>query len=261
MTRAVKSAIRVLEVLEFFDRRRGEATVTDIARELRYPQSSTSILLQNLTELGYLQRGSTGKAYVPTIRVTDLGSWIAPMEKPGGDILALMQELGEMTGETIILATRTNDFVRYVHVVPATAAMRLHVGPGTIRPIATSGAGRLFMSTMGEDRIRRIVARHNAAQTEDTERISMAAVRKDLAAIRATGFALSMDRITVGAGVVFVPLPASALGTPHAVGIGGLSMKIKDNSEWYAQLIRKGIRRYVQHGAAPRRTRKAPIHD
>ena len=258
MTRAVKSAIRVLEILEFFDRRHSEATVSDIARELRYPQSSTSILLQNLTELGYLQRGSTGKAYVPTIRVTVLGSWIAPMEKPGGDILALMQELGEMTGETIILATLTNDFVRYVHVVPATTAMRLHVGPGMIRPLATSGAGRLFMSTMGEDRIRTIVGRHNAVEVEDTKRLSMAAVRKDLAAIRAAGYALSLDRITPGAGVVIVPLSPAVLGTPHAIAIGGLSKKIKDNSEWYAQLIRKGIRRYVQQGAAPRRARKAP---
>ena len=257
MTRAVKSAIRVLEVLEFFDRRQGEATVTDIARELRYPQSSTSILLQNLAKLGYLQRGSTGKAYVPTIRVTLLGSWIAPIETPSGDILALMQELGGMTGETIILATLTNDFVRYVHVVPATTAMRLHAGPGEIRPLATSGAGRLFMSTMGEDRIRKIVVRHNAGETEDTKRLSMAAVRRDLAGIRVAGYALSLDRITPGAGVVFALLPPAALGTPHAIGIGGLSNKIKDHSDWYAQLIRKGIRRYVE-GAAPRRARKAP---
>ena len=84
MTRAVKSAIRVLEILEYFDRRHSEATVTDIARELKYPQSSTSILLQNLTGLGYLQRGSTGKTYVPTTRVTLLGSWLAPMESPSG---------------------------------------------------------------------------------------------------------------------------------------------------------------------------------
>ena len=161
-----------------------------------------------------------------------------------------------MTGETIILATLTNDFVRYVHVVPATAAMRLHVGPGMIRPLATSGAGRLFMSTMSEDRIRKIIVRHNAAETEDTKRLSMAAVRKDLAAIRAAGFALSLDRITPGAGVVIVPLQPAVLGTPHAIAIGGLSKKIKDNSEWYADLIRKGIRRYVQQGAAPRRKRK-----
>lgn len=257
MTRAVKSAIRVLEILEFFDRRHGEATVTDIVRELKYPQSSTSILLQNLTELGYLQRGSTGKTYVPTARVTFLGSWIAPMETPTGDILALMQELGETTGETIILATLTNDFVRYVHVVPATTAMRLHVVPGMIRPIATSGLGRLFMSMMGDDRIRRIVVQHNAAEAEDTKRLSMAAVRRDLAAVRAAGYALSLDRITQGAGVVCVPLPPAALGTPHAIGIGGLSKKIKDNCEWYAQLIRKGMRRYLHQGASAKLKGKA----
>lgn len=259
MTRAVKSAIRVLEVLEYFDRRQREATVTDIARELKYPQSSTSVLLRNLTDLGYLQRGSGGNTYVPTTRVTLLGSWIAPMETPSGEVLALMQELGETTGETIILATLTNDFVRYVHVVPATTAMRLHVGPGMIRPIAISGAGRLFMSMMGEEQVRRIIVRHNAAEAEDTKRLSMAAVRRDLAAIREAGYALSLDRITPGAGVVFVPLPAAALGTPHAIAIGGLTKKVKDNCEWYARLIRSGIRRYLPHGAAAKRKGRTSV--
>lgn len=36
MTRAVKSAIRVLEIPGFFDRRHGAAIATDFAREPRY---------------------------------------------------------------------------------------------------------------------------------------------------------------------------------------------------------------------------------
>ena len=243
----VKSAVRVLEILEYFDRRRREATVKEIADELHFPQSSTSVLLQTLTSLGYLHRGANGRTFQPTLRVSVLGSWMAPTEAPSGEVLTMMQELGELTGETIILAALANDLVRYIHVVPATGSMRLHLGPGTVRPLAISGAGRLFMSTMSEERVRQIVVRHNASQKDDSSRLSMAAVRRDLAQIKAARYAVSLDRITPGAGVVFVLLPPGAMQTPHAMAVGGLSQKIKDNCDWYVQLMRKGVRRYLSY--------------
>ena len=52
----VKSAARVFEVLEYFDRIRRAATVMEIARTLDYPQSSTSVLLRSMVELGYLEQ-------------------------------------------------------------------------------------------------------------------------------------------------------------------------------------------------------------
>ena len=45
----IKSAQRVLEVLEYFTHDREEATVMDIARAMGYPQSSTSELLSRTT--------------------------------------------------------------------------------------------------------------------------------------------------------------------------------------------------------------------
>lgn len=246
MSRVVKSAVRVLEVFEFFDRRQAEATITEICHELNYPQSSTSILLQNLSELGYLQRGIDGRSFLPTQRVTILGSWIAPVQKPSEEAIALMRSLGHATGETIILAALVGDSVRYLYVVPATTAMRLHVGPGLVRPLATSGAGRLFMSTMGEEQVRRIIVRHNAAEINDTRRLSMAAVRRDLATIRETGYAVSLDRITPGAGVIALLLPDGVQGVPQAVAIGGLSRTVRDKAEFFAQLMRKEIRQHLK---------------
>ena len=37
------------------------------------------------------------------------------------------------------------------------------------------------------------------------------------------------------------------MGTPHAIAVGGLSRKIKENCDWYVQLIRKGCRRYLRY--------------
>ena len=246
----VKSAARVLEVFEYFDRVRAPATVMDVARALGYPQSSTSVLLRSLVKLGYLEQDSTRRNYLPTPRVTLLGSWIEPLLAPGGEIVRLMNDLGAETGETIILGVPSGEVVRYIHVVQATTSVRLHVRNGTIRPMATSGMGRLFMSEMDEARVRQIVHRYNAEVAADGNTLSFAAVRRDLASIRADGYVPSFDRVTPGAGGISVPLPVAPQGVPMAVAVAGLSKNINDRREHFVQMIRQSIRRHLQPGPA-----------
>ena len=84
MPRVVKSAVRVLEVLELFDRLQREASVGEIARELGYPVSSTSMLLGNLLERGYLRHGPDQRSYFPTPRVTLLALCSEPPGRSEG---------------------------------------------------------------------------------------------------------------------------------------------------------------------------------
>jgi len=249
MHKPVKSAVRVLEVFEFFDRVQREATVSEIARELGYPQSSTSVLLGNLAELGYLRHGADRRSYFPTPRVSMLGSWLEPMLLPSGPVQRMMDELGAATGETVILATPVRDQVQYVHVVPATTTMRMHVGPGTLRPLLLSGLGRLFAIDLNEPQLRSMVLRHNDG-AHAKEQISLAALRRDLLTIRSQGYAVSLNRITAGAGVIGMRLPAAASANwPLAVGIGGWSKTIKTKQDELVRLLRAGVERHLGESA------------
>jgi IclR family transcriptional regulator, acetate operon repressor len=249
MSATVKSATRVLKVLEYFDGIRREAGVTEVARALGYPTSSTAGLLQSLVDLGYLVQDEQ-RNYRPTPRVTLLGAWIDPLLAPGGPVLSMMEELNAATGETIILGIPSGITVRYIHVVPATKPMRLHVGPGDVRPIISSGIGRLFLSQMGDEELRRTVFRYNSVQQSDDARVSLATVRRDVESIRSCGHSVSIDRISKGAGLVCVALPARAGSAPMAVAVAGLSTQIRSGSEQIARQIKDSIRRHL--GAEPR---------
>jgi DNA-binding IclR family transcriptional regulator len=50
----VKSAARVMRILEYFDRRKSCANVHAVATALGYPPSSTGALLRSLAATGYL---------------------------------------------------------------------------------------------------------------------------------------------------------------------------------------------------------------
>lgn len=247
MPRTVKSAVRVLEVFEYFDRIQREATVGEVARELFYPVSSTSILLANLLERGYLRHGADQRSYFPTPRVTLLGAWVEPLLQPHTEVMRMMAELGEATGETIILAAPARDQAQYLYVVPAIATMRMHVGPGTMRPLVASGLGRVLLSAMPDEKVRRLVMRHNDGPLVNEEgRISLAALRREISGIRARGYAVVLRGVTPGAGLVGMLLPIHLGGLPLAVGIGGWAREMRVRQVEYIQLLREAVARHLQ---------------
>ncbi|MEY4501522.1 MAG: hypothetical protein RIS52_1412 [Pseudomonadota bacterium] len=221
--KTVKSAGRVLEILEYFDDVQQPATVMEVADTLGYPQSSTSALLRSLVALGYLDYDRYKRTYVTSHRVALLGSWVNSDFVSEGSVISLMKELNELTGDTIILATRNGLFVQYIHLIQATSAARLHVTLGTTRPIAASVSGFAMLSTLTDHEIRRIVMRVNAETEDGKPLVKLADVMEHVNHTREKGYAFSCDMVTRGGGMIAAPLPGPMGGQPLVIGIGGIS--------------------------------------
>jgi DNA-binding IclR family transcriptional regulator len=241
----VKSAQRVLQVLEYFDEVRHDATVMDISRALAMPQSSTTELLRTLVEMGYLSLRAEGRRYMPTHRVALLGSWIQTQQFSVGHLVGMMEELGESTHETVILGEYSGLSVRYIYVVPSRMAMRLHVGPGTVRPLVRSGIGRLFLSTFPEDLVKNLLKRINAERGAKEPVIDYSTLEPDLRDIREKGYYLFANGVNPGAGIVSMMLPENEKSQPLGIGIGGLAENIVRNAPALVQTMRSAIRRHL----------------
>jgi DNA-binding IclR family transcriptional regulator len=221
--KTVKSAGRVLEILEYFDDVQQPATVMEVADTLGYPQSSTSALLRSLVALGYLDYDRYKRTYVTSHRVALLGSWVNSDFVSEGSVISLMKELNELTGDTIILASRNGLYVQYIHVIQATSAARLHVTLGTTRAIAGSVSGYAMLSTMTDHEVRRIVMRVNAETEDGLPLVKLAEVMQHVNHTREKGYAFSCDMVTRGGGMIAAPLPGPLGGQPLVIGIGGIS--------------------------------------
>jgi IclR family KDG regulon transcriptional repressor len=237
----VKSARRVMEIFELFDRLQCDLSLADIVRELGYPPSSASALLHSLAELGYLSADTQNRTFRPTARVTLLGSWFNSAYFRDGALHRMMKDLNDRTGETIILAVQTDLIARYIHVVQGSNPMRLFVQQGAIRPLAHSGVGRLFLSRYHIEEQRKIVTRLNANRHPDERYIDFAEISEDMKRIKKLGYAVSADRVTPGAGVVARFLPSGDNEQPMAIGIGGLSEIIRTRQVDFAELLRIAI--------------------
>lgn len=235
--KTVKSAGRVLEILEFFDDIQRQSTVMEIAESLKYPQSSTSALLRSLVKLGYLDYDPLARTYVTSSRVALLGSWVNSHFFAEGAIISAMKELNEMTGDTVILAVRNGIHVQYIHVLQATSPARLHLTLGTARPIAASGAGFALMVTMTDHEITRLVMRINAEASAEQELIRVRELLDQVAEVRRKGYAFTCDKVTRGGGIIAAPLPRMSGQARMVIGIGGISEVMRAREDELASAL------------------------
>lgn len=244
MSASVKSAVRVLDLLEYFDRIERPASVGDIARGLDWPQSSTSMLVASLVSCGYLAYATDGRRLRPTARVSLLGRWI-DTRVADDRVAGLMADLSAATGETVLLGTLSDITCIYVEVVPATRAMRLHIPRGTTRPIAASGMGLLLLSALDDTAIAARLDRIGRLAPPGITAVQRKAVMAEVETIRRTGFAISIDRVVVGAGVVCVLLPDAGSSPPLGVGLGGQSAVIRQQQASLVALLHAKVGRWM----------------
>ena len=243
--KTVKSATRVIEILEFFDDLQAPATVMEVADSLGYPQSSTSALLRSLVALGYINYDPYKRTYVTSSRVALLGSWMKAQFLSEGAIITMMKEISEATGDTIVLANRNGLHMQYIHVIQATSAARLHMTLGTVRPIATSGAGWALLSTLPDAEIRRVVMRINADAEEGQPLIKASELIAELEMVRARGYAFTCNMATRGGGIIAAPLPQEEGRTQMVLGIGGISEVMRARESELAAILLNAIEQHL----------------
>lgn len=159
--RIVKSAERAVSVFEFFSRVRRPAAVSEIVDALQIPQSSASVLLRSLTELGYLECLPGTRKFRPTLRVTLLGDWLKP-ELPADSLTERLDSLQDRTRETVLLGRQQGCQIQYVYILRPDHGIQFYMQEGTTRPMTMSASGRALLSVLSEEAMRRIVRRNIA---------------------------------------------------------------------------------------------------
>lgn len=189
-SRTIKSAARVLEILEFFDQDHQTATVMDMSRKLSYPQSSTSELLRCLSRLGFLHYNRFRRTYSPTARVAMLGAWVNPSLFRGGPMLSAIDRLARDSGETVVMSTASNYVVQHIHVVHGQNedAADCHVGDTV--SLLHSPQGELLLSSYRSEHVRLALHRLNAEEPDPEQRVPLAETQARLAELRLKGWLL-----------------------------------------------------------------------
>lgn len=243
--KVIKSAARVIHVLELFDEKRRALSVAEIAKHHVWPHSSTSSLMASLVALGYVHYDANKRTYLPSVRVALLGDWVQDESLKDGQLMRLMQNLNDLTGEAIVLAAQNGLHSQYLRVVQSTNPLRLHLHIGMLRPLFGSGTGSMLLSQMDEAQITKLAGKFNAKAVGDIL-VDLPRALAQLAVEKARGYAISLHQVTPHSGLIAMPLPAVSAGKPLVLGISGLTVRIIAKEDEYVKAIRNGIERFLE---------------
>jgi DNA-binding IclR family transcriptional regulator len=247
MPALVKSAGRVLQILEFFDEVQRDAKVQEIANRLNFPQSSTSVLLKCLVQMGYLDHDKATRSFLPSPRVALMGTWLDKGPVRNGSLIRMMEDLSTKTGETVILAARNGIHSHYIRVIQTKATTRFHIPQDSRRPVVWSATGFALLCQECDDLIQGLCRRSNAEAQDGQPMVQLKRTQANIRETRRNGYFFSKELVTPGAGAIARPLPKGIdrRDRPLAIGISGPLQDFAGREKVIVRHMREAISRYL----------------
>jgi DNA-binding IclR family transcriptional regulator len=241
---AVKSAARALRIIEFFDEVRRSARANEIAERLAIPQSSTSVLLNSLVRLGYLDFDQSSKSYLPSIRTAVLATWRDTGCFRDGSMLALFEQLAAETGLAATLSIREGIYLRMLHVVQNSRPNHVHMPLSMRRFAANAASGIVLLAGQSEAEIRAIVHQTRAVDPIKTTNINFADVMARVHFARKNRYCLSVGLNDPSQAGIAIGLPASITGgwQDMAIAVSGAIEEVEPRERDLVDAVIRALR-------------------
>jgi DNA-binding IclR family transcriptional regulator len=206
-TTEVKSAGRILDVLELLAAMPQGVRVNQLARTLAIPKSSASGLLGTLALRGYVEPTGDGYRLVNGYRG---GGWVGGITgvlvRVGHPV---MDKLVADTGESAYLGVATRAFeIRYVAKVVSANPLRYDVELESLRPAHSTSIGQVLLASLSPEALDDYIAHHDLKRAEGRPAISERALRRILAQARADGYVTIADSHVAGTSGAAAPVVA-----------------------------------------------------
>jgi DNA-binding IclR family transcriptional regulator len=224
-----KSARRVFDILELFRERQCPLRLKDVVDSLGMPTSSAAALLKTMAQMNYLSFESTSRTYLPTLRLSQLGSWVTTENYESGPIQEAFRRIGRKVGETILLGTVTDIYVEIVDILRAKQPLQYYTTVGTKVLLVHSGVGWPLLSGETDADIARIYRRTVRLKKIEREVSSINRLKAGIDKVRHDGYCLSRGMVTKGVGVVGMVVPTPPNHRRLAIGVAGPQERIEKN--------------------------------
>ena len=191
----VKSATRTLDIIEYVVAHNRPMVAQEIAMALGIPVSSLSYLLGTLVDRGYLIR--EGRRYsagpgLQRLQARDGTFTLAERTAP------LVRTLRVQLNETASFFVRHEWDVEALVTESSEQALRYAVPTGNRLPMHALASGKAMLAALPEAELDRYFAETDREKFTPSTVTSEKALRKDIAEVRRTGFAITDEEYSLG---------------------------------------------------------------
>jgi DNA-binding IclR family transcriptional regulator len=226
-----RSAIRALDVMEYFGQARKPLRAVEISKVLGLRPSTADQLLKTMVDSAHLLFDARTKAYRPSPRLVGVGCWM--VETYGADerLRRLVREVHSRTGMVVTLTT-PNDLD--MQILDLAKPFGSATERGLRISVFGSVIGSAYLATLQESEIARLAQRARIAPTE------MEPLLQAVRDIRRDGYA---DGPTAGSAMwsIAVPLPSDRLPVPMVLGLAGERDRVQRDRKALQQTLRRAV--------------------
>ncbi|MGA7509967.1 MAG: IclR family transcriptional regulator [Erwinia billingiae] len=230
MNDVVRSAARVLDLLEYFSEDDREASLAAISETFTLPKSSALGLLRTLCVRGYLVKNDRGIYRLNEMFRLHGFSWggakltqVLSLAKP------IMEQMASELEETVSLGVMTSEGkIRLVHQALSSQAIRYEMSPTMLLPIHCTAMGRMFLSFKNPAQRQALLARSPLSPWTKytvTDPLELEALINQAGA---RNYAISADEVDVGGTGVCTAICDSNGEPIAALNVSSVSARFSD---------------------------------
>jgi DNA-binding IclR family transcriptional regulator len=222
----VKSATRVLDIFELLVEHPDGMSLSEICAGLGLPKSSGHALLTTLKQRGYLRGGRRERTYRLGPALFEIGSAYISGTDLVSDGQAIVWETSRACDETVHLAVLDGADVLYVVKEEGTRTVRMVSAVGRRFPAYGTGVGKMLLSALDDGALAERYPDDAALPALTPRTISdPRALRAEVAATRARGYAFDHEESTPGLCCVAAPVYGAAGAMVAAMSISVPSVR------------------------------------
>ncbi len=218
---SVDRAISVLEILAHA----GECGVTEIAGELGVHKSTAFRLVAALENRGLVEQNTDRGKYRLGLGILRLAGATTARLDLVQESRALCKALAVETGETVNLTVLSDGAALYVDQVAGSSALQSHNWVGQRIPLHATSNGKVLLADLPDQEAVRVVGRSLRAYTDSTVTSPTELVRQ-LADVRACGYAVAVDELEVGLTAVAAAVRNAHGDVVASVSVSGPSFRL-----------------------------------
>lgn len=223
----ILSVGKAIDVLFAFNRERPSMSVEELCAELGLPRSTLYRLIATLRDKGVIQQKPGTDDYMLGSRLLQVGDVIRLSLDLRHTALPFMQLLVRLSRETVVLVVPTDSQATYLEMIESPEPMRVIPSDGMSFPLHCGSTRRILLAHMSEA-YRELYLRGRLRRYTPGTIVDKTELRRDLAQILKTGYAVSNQEIYAGARSLAAPVRDAGDRVIASVGIVGPAQRLTD---------------------------------
>ncbi|MGO2751543.1 MAG: IclR family transcriptional regulator [Pseudoclavibacter sp.] len=213
-------------------------SVTELARTLDLPVSTTHRLLSTEIDMGFVSLDAERKTYQLGVRVFELANRVRSVLDISDVAHPVMRALSEATGETVQLSVLNNGQALFIEKVGTEQAIGIRGAVGRGEPLYATSTGKILLSQLEEGHLDGVLKDMDYVPWTSTTITSGRALRREIASVREQDFATADEEFDKGVRALGVPVRDGRGATRAALCISAPAFRVSMDQlrDWLPKL-------------------------